>query len=53
MACIHRETFEMYHNDQRLVPEGYFDVDDEIAPAIQVLNRKGYIRVVAELENMI
>ena len=43
MACIHKETFDIYHNDQIIVPDGYFEIDEEIAPAIQVLNRKGYI----------
>jgi len=32
----------MYHNDQHLVLDGYFEVDEAI-PAIQVLNSKGYI----------
>jgi len=42
MACIHKETFDIYHNDQSIVPNGYFAVDEEIAYAIQMLNRKGY-----------
>ncbi|MCL2813674.1 MAG: hypothetical protein FWD23_03650 [Oscillospiraceae bacterium] len=43
MACMHKETFEIYHNDQHLITDGYFEVDETIAPAIQVLNRKGYL----------
>ncbi len=43
MACMHKETFKIYHNDQNMLPEGYADIDELIAPTIQVLNQKGYI----------
>ena len=43
MACMHKETFDICHNDQHIVPDGYFEIDEAIAPAIQVLNRKGYL----------
>ena len=43
MACIHKKTFDIYHSDQLIMPDDYFEVDDEIAPSIQMLNRKGYI----------
>lgn len=43
MACMHKETFKMYHNDQNIVPDGYVEIDELIAPTIQVLNQKGYI----------
>ncbi len=39
---MNRTTFEIYHNDQHLLPEGYADIDELIAPTIQVLNQKGY-----------
>ncbi len=42
MGCMNRTTFEIYHNDQHLLPEGYVDIDELIAPTIQVLNQKGY-----------
>jgi len=42
MAVMHSKTFEIYHNDQLIVPEDYIDVDEWIAPTIQVLNKKGY-----------
>lgn len=42
MAAMHKETFKLYHNDQNLIPDGYADIDELIAPAIQVLNQKGY-----------
>ena len=43
MACMHEKTFEIYYNDLRIVPDGYVEIDELIAPAIQVLNCKGYI----------
>ncbi len=43
MACMHKTTFKIYHNDQNLLPDGYVDIDELIAPTIQVLNQKGYI----------
>lgn len=42
MAVMHRETFDLYHNDQNIVPKGYTAIDELIAPVIQVLNQKGY-----------
>ncbi len=42
MGCMHRTTFEIYHNDQNILPDGYADIDELIAPTIQVLNQKGY-----------
>lgn len=42
MAVMHSKTFEIYHNDQLIVPEDYIDVDELIAPTIQILNQKGY-----------
>ena len=45
MACMHKETFEIYYNDLRIVPDGYVEIDELIAPAIQVLNRKGYTTI--------
>lgn len=42
MAVMHIETFELYHNDQNIVPDGYVEIDELIAPTIQVLNQKGY-----------
>lgn len=42
MAVMHTTTFDLYHNDQNIVPKGYAAIDDMIAPAIQVLNQKGY-----------
>ncbi len=43
MACMHKKTFKIYHNDQNMLPDGYADIDELIAPTIQVLNQKGYI----------
>ena len=43
MACMHKKTFDIYHNDQCIIPDGYIEIDELIAPSIQVLNRKGYI----------
>ncbi|MBE6570055.1 MAG: hypothetical protein E7658_07575 [Ruminococcaceae bacterium] len=42
MAAMHTETFEIFHNDQNIVPSGYVAIDELIAPTIQVLNQKGY-----------
>ncbi len=42
MAVMHKETFQIFHSDQNLVPEGYVEIDELIAPTIQVLNQKGY-----------
>ena len=42
MAVMHKETFEIFHNDQNIVPNGYVEIDELIAPTIQVLNQKGY-----------
>ena len=42
MAVMHKTTFNLYQNDQNIVPKGYAAIDELIAPAIQVLNRKGY-----------
>lgn len=42
MAVMHETTFELYHNDQTICPDGYAEIDELIAPAIQVLNQKGY-----------
>ncbi|MBQ4590539.1 MAG: hypothetical protein IJP32_12655 [Clostridia bacterium] len=42
MAVMHRDTFKIYHNDQNIVPEDFIDIDEWIAPTIQVLNQKGY-----------
>ena len=39
---MHRDTFKIYHNDQNIVPEDFIDIDEWIAPTIQVLNQKGY-----------
>ena len=43
MACMNEKTFDIYYNDLRIVPDGYVEIDELIAPTIQVLNRKGYI----------
>lgn len=43
MACMHKKTFKIYHNDQNIVPDDYVEIDELIAPTIQVLNQKGYI----------
>ena len=43
MACMHKETFDIFHNDQCIVPEGYIEIDELIAPSVQLLNRKGYL----------
>ena len=43
MAIMHEKTFEIYHNDQHIIPDGYVEIDELIAPSIQTLNRKGYI----------
>jgi hypothetical protein len=43
MACMHKETFEIFHNDQNILPDGYVEIDELMAPIIQILNRKGYI----------
>ena len=43
MACMHEKTFDIYYNDQNIVPDGYVEIDELIAPSIQTLNRKGYI----------
>jgi len=40
---MHKETYKILHNDYRILPEGYVEIDELIAPTIQVLNRKGYI----------
>ncbi len=42
MAVMHKDTFQIYHNDQNIVPEDFIDIDEWIAPTIQVLNQKGY-----------
>lgn len=42
MACMHKKTFKIYHNDQNVVPEDYVEIDELIAPTIQALNQKGY-----------
>ena len=42
MTIMHKETFDIYHNNQNL-PDGCVEIDELIAPVIQVLNRKGYI----------
>ena len=39
---MHKDTFKLYHNDQCIKPEGFIELDEWIAPAIQVLNQKGY-----------
>ncbi len=43
MACMDKKTFQIYHNDQNIVPDGYVEIDEWIAPTIQVLNQKGYL----------
>ena len=45
MACMNIKTFDIYHNDQSIVPDGYVEIDELIAPTIQILNRKGYITI--------
>lgn len=45
MAVMHEKTFKLFHNDQCLEPEGYVEIDEMIAPIIQVLNQKGYTTV--------
>lgn len=40
-----QKTFDIYHNDQHIIPDGYIEIDELIAPSIQALNRKGYITV--------
>ena len=42
MAIMHKKTFKIYHNDQNIIPEDYVEIDELIAPVIQVLNQKGY-----------
>lgn len=42
MACMHKETFEIYHNEYHILYDGFVEIDELIAPAIQILNRKGY-----------
>lgn len=42
MSIMHKETFQIFHSDQNLLPDGYVEIDELIAPTIQVLNRKGY-----------
>ncbi|MBQ8513044.1 MAG: hypothetical protein IJ497_10545 [Clostridia bacterium] len=42
MAVMHKETFQIYHEDQTRVPDGYVYIDELIAPTISVLNQKGY-----------
>ena len=42
MACMHKETFQILHNDYRILPDGYVEIDELMAPIIQVLNQKGY-----------
>ncbi len=42
MAVMDEKTFEIYHNDLGAVPDGYVEIDDLIAPTVQVLNRKKY-----------
>ena len=42
MAVMHKETFQIYHEDQTCVPDGYVYIDELIAPTIAVLNQKGY-----------
>ena len=43
MACMNEKTFDIYYNDLRVIPDGYVEIDELIAPTIQMLNRKGYI----------
>ena len=43
MACMDKETFEIYHNECIVPQYDYIELDDLIAPAIQTLNRKKYI----------
>ena len=43
MACMDIKTFDIYHNDQCIIPNGYVEIDELIAPSIQILNLKGYI----------
>jgi len=43
MACMHKKTFKILHNDYLMLPDDYVQIDELIAPVIQVLNRKGYI----------
>jgi len=40
---MHKETFQILHNDYRILPDDYVEIDELIAPIIRVLNRKGYI----------
>jgi hypothetical protein len=42
---MHEKTFDIYHNDLSIVPDGYVQIDELIAPSIQILNRKGYITI--------
>lgn len=42
MACMHKETFDIYHNEYHILYDGYVEIDELIAPTIQILNRKGY-----------
>jgi hypothetical protein len=42
MACMHKETFDIYHNEYNILYDGYVEIDELIAPSIQILNRKGY-----------
>ena len=45
MAVMQKNTYKLFHNDQCIVPEGYVEIDEMIAPTIQVLNQKGYTTV--------
>lgn len=42
MACMHKKTFDIYHNEYHILYDDYVEIDELIAPTIQILNRKGY-----------
>jgi len=45
MAFINKRTFEIAHKFSEMygtIPEDFFEVDESIAPAISLLNKKGY-----------
>jgi len=45
MPYMHKKTFEITQSsgDGSKIPQEYFEIDDLIAPSVQILNRKGYI----------
>ena len=49
MACLHKKTFNIVKYDNggsQICGIDCFHVDDEMAPTIQILNRKGYLTLI-------